>query len=182
MKHLLLYAIAIFSFCSCGHGHGHGPAIDLEGFVSEKISNTVTITLNGDIESVFPLFNPIEEQKWAPVFKPSFLYPSDEVVQEGMSFKTAGRGDEAEYLWIITKYDQLNHLIQYLVSTENRYWTITVDNTISPTDASKTIAQISYSFYSLNSKGKDINDKNLDRMFANDLEDWEEAINSYLAR
>lgn len=185
MKYLILSISLLISLGSCGQGHGDGhghlgKALEVSDFKSEKIAKTATIILNGNIENVFPLFNPIEEQKWAPVFKPHFIFPSDESVQEGMSFKTAGHGDEPEFLWVITKYNKEDHLIQYLVSTSNRYWTITVACKQAGDDLAQTSAEITYAYFGLNEKGLTLNKMHLDRMYAKSLKDWEEAINNYL--
>ncbi|MBK7360406.1 MAG: hypothetical protein IPI96_14405 [Saprospiraceae bacterium] len=51
-----------------------------------------------------------------------------EIIEEGTTFKTDGHGHgEKEFIWRVSKYDQENFLIQYLVSSENRYWTITIN-------------------------------------------------------
>lgn len=185
MKYIIQTIFILILLNSCnhnqGHGHGHhGPALEASDFKSEKISKTANITLNGNIETVFPLFNPIEEQKWAPVFKPQFIYPTDETVQEGMSFKTAGQGSESEYLWIITKYDTTENQIQYLVSTDNRYWTITIICKTAPDNNDQTSANITYTYYALNNDGVKMNKSHLKKMYSNNLEDWESAINAYL--
>lgn len=175
--------MTLLHLSSCEHGHGHAHhhnELKATDFKSKKVSKTATILLNGSIENVFPLFNPIEEQKWEPAFIPQFIYPSDETVQEGMSFKTGGHGDETEYLWIITKYDQSKHLIQYLVSTSNRYWTITVKCSESGDKSAPTSANITYTYYALNETGIQMNSKSLERMYSRELKDWEEAINTYL--
>lgn len=193
MKYLLVSATMVIFLFSCEHGHGqhhghdphgHGHSKEFKAvdFNVEKLSKTAVIILNGNIQTVFPLFNPIEEQKWAPVFKPHFIYPADKTIQEGMSFKTAGHGEEDELLWIITKYDTATHLIQYLVSTPNRYWTITVDCREAGDDPNQTTAEITYAYYPLNKKGVDLNKRMLEHMYAKDLKDWEEVINDYLAK
>ena len=183
MKYISLYLVSLILLFSCNshHNHSHnGKEIEVSEFTSEKISQTASIVLKGKVDEVFPLFNPIEEQKWAPVFKPHFIYPSDNLVQEGMSFKTAGHGDEPEYLWIITKYNLESHLVQYLVSTANRYWTISVECKEYEGDSKQTSAKITYSYFALTEKGVELNIKHLDKIYSNSLIDWEEAINSYL--
>src|SRR5215813_13725635 len=93
-------------------------------FKSEKITRTATITLNGNVETIFPLFGAFEERKWANGWNPILVYPATETVEEGTTFITTGHGhDEKEFLWRVSKYEADNFMIQYLVSTENRYWT-----------------------------------------------------------
>lgn len=184
MKYLILAILALVAFSACEHGHGHHHAEPpvIEKFDSKMISQSATIQLHGNIETTYPLFNPIEEPKWAPVFKPYFIYPSDQKVQKGMSFKTAGIEDEPEFLWIITQYEPNQHLIQYLVNTPNRYFFITVECSSTLDHPHLTKANITYEFYALTSKGIELNQHFLDRIFANDLKDWETAINGYLEK
>lgn len=150
-------------------------------FKSEKVSRTATILLNGKIETVFPLFGAFEERKWAPYFQPELIWPATEVIEEGTIFRTASRGfGETEFIWRVIKFDVEKHLVQYLVYTENRQWTITIKcNSIN---GDKTEAQITYTFIGLNEKGNELNKKIIEDMYQSDLKDWEEEINPYLLK
>src|SRR5262249_19006736 len=102
-----------------------------KSFTSERISKTASISVNGKTETVFPLFGAFEERKWAYGWNPKLIYPSTEIMMEGTTFKTDGHGHghvntEKEFFWRVSKYEPEKFLTQYLVSTENRYWTITV--------------------------------------------------------
>lgn len=88
------------------------------------------------------------------------FYPADRTVQQGMTFKTAGHGDEADFVWRINEYDPAARHIQYLVYGTDRYWTITID--CREVDGGRTSARVTYDFLPL------------------DLKDWEDAINDYL--
>lgn len=156
-----------------------------DSFAAEKISKTASFIVDANIEQVFPLFGAFEERKWEPSWEPILIYPDEEMIEEGTTFKIKahghghGPGNESEYLWIVTKFDPQSHLIQYLVSTPNRFWTITVhcENMVSD---EKTKATVTYSFTGLNTQGNELNKTSLDRMYRNDLQDWAEAINTYL--
>ncbi len=149
-------------------------------FKSEKVTKTAEIELNGNIKKVFPLFGAFEERKWAEGWNPTLIYPEIEMIEEGTTFKTKGRGEELEFLWRVSKYYPEKYLIQYLVSTDNRYWTITVN--CCSLDESITKAEITYAFIGLNEIGNEINKKSLERMYENNLKDWEEEINNYLKK
>jgi len=178
--------VAILAACGNGgdaHAHdiGHGAHASAEqgpGFSAERLIRTAEIDLNGPIAEVFPLFNPVEEPKWAPQFQPRFIYPADQTVQQGMTFKTAGHGNEADLVWRINEYDPAAHHIQYLVYGANRYWTITID--CREDDPGKTAARVTYDFLPLEQAGVAVSEASLNAMFANDLTHWEQAINSYL--
>ena len=85
-------------------------------------------------------------------------------MEEGTTFKTQrNRHDETEFLWRVSKYDPQNYLVQYLVSTENRYWTITVK--CRAVSDSSTSATVTYTYIGLNSLGNEINKHALDKMY-----------------
>lgn len=148
-------------------------------FKSEKVSRTAKITTNGNIQKVFPLFGAFEERKWTEGWNPKLIYPSTEIIEEGTTFRTDGHGkEEIEFLWRISKYEPEEYLIQYLVSTENRYWTISIKcNSVSDI---QTKATITFTYIGLNNLGNKINSQLLQKMYANNLIDWQEAINYYL--
>jgi hypothetical protein len=160
---------------------GKAQSTDIAGFKAEKVSKTATISLNGKIEKVFPLFGAFEERKWAEGWNPALVYPATEIIEEGTTFKTPGHGhNEAQFLWRVTKYDAAVRLVQYLVSSENRDWTITVK--CSPLSSSKTTAEITYAFIGLNNTGNMLNEHMLARIYEHNLKDWEDAINYYLEK
>jgi hypothetical protein len=184
--HVASITLLILVLADCGeHGvslHGsaatHGQEQPGEAFMAEKITRTAEIKLAGPIEDVFPLFNPVEEPKWAPQFQPSFVYPADNSVELGMTFTTAGHGDEADLVWRINHYDVAQHHIQYLVFGTNRYWTITID-CWAATDG-QTNARVTYDFTPLSAAGAALSEAKANHMFEDDLADWENAINRYL--
>ena len=150
-----------------------------KNFIAQKISRTAEIILNGSTEKVFPLFGAFEERKWADDWNPVLIYPSTEIIEEGTTFKTRAHGHgEEEYIWRVTKYEPQKHLIQYLVNTENRFWTITVE--CKQEASNKTSAEVTYSYIGLNALGNEINKHSLEQMFHRNLKDWEEEINNYL--
>ena len=115
-----------------------------------------------------------------PHWEPVLIYPDKEVIQEGTAFKIKdhGHGSESEYLWIVTKYNPQSHLIQYLVSTDNRFWTITVECKSIANDT-RTNAIVTYSYTGLNDKGNELNKADIKKMYKNNLQDWTDAINNY---
>jgi hypothetical protein len=177
MKVLNIFLSVLLLFVSCKH---KSPELNSINFKSEKISKTASITLNAGIDSVFPLFGAFEERKWSEGWNPTPIYPLTETVEEGTTFKTEGhRHGEREFLWRVSKYNSNQHLIQYLVSSENRCWTITV---ICSTAAdNKTLAQITYTYVGLNKLGNEINKHAIATIYKEDLQDWQDDINYYLS-
>jgi hypothetical protein len=144
---------------------------------AQKISRTATISLKSTIDKVFPLFGPIREKEWAHGWDPDVVSGEDDV-SEHMVFKTHGRyDDEPEYLWAITKYSPENFLIEYTVTSKERLWFITVQ---CKNNRPSTSAEVTYTYIGFSKKAEERNAESLGRMFARDLDDWEEAINHYL--
>jgi hypothetical protein len=159
--------------------------MDNKNFIAQRVSKTATISVNGKIENIFPLFGAFEERKWADGWNPTLIYPSTEIMMEGTTFKTDGHGHghtntENEFLWRVSKLEPEKFLVQYLVSTENRYWTITVSCTPASNDT--TNVTITYSYIGLNNLGNEINAEALEKMYANNLKDWEKALNYFLEK
>lgn len=148
-------------------------------FVAEKITQTASIFLEAAIEDAFPLFGAFEERKWARGWNPKLVYPETETMEEGTTFTTNGQGNgEEQFLWRVSKYEKDKHLVQYLVSTPNRYWTITVK---CHADAAKTTrVEITYAYFGLNELGNKLNRESLRKMYAQNLKDWEEELAYYL--
>lgn len=143
-------------------------------------TQTATITINGDVKKVFPLFGAYEEKKWAKGWQPAPVYPLTETIEEGATFRTPGHlPGENEYIWRVSKYDNRLHLIQYMVYGPDRCWTITVQ--CDPAE-DRTTATITYSFIALNPTGEEKNRHSLHLLFQHQLKDWEEVINDYLSR
>lgn len=144
---------------------------------AQKISRTATISIKSPIEKVFPLFGPIREKEWAHGWDPTVV-SGDGDVSEHMVFKTNGRyDDEPEYLWAVTKFFPEKYLIEYTVTSKDRIWFITVQ---CKNSASSTSADVTYTYIGLTKSAQERNSESLERMFARDLDDWEEAISHYL--
>jgi hypothetical protein len=150
-----------------------------ETFNAERISKSATITLNADIETVFPLFGPVEEKKWADGWDPVILSPASATIEKGLVFTTPASGEgEDKYAWIVAKFQAESHIVEYVVSTPNRIWVISIRCT-SGNNAS-TNAAITYTYTGLNVHGNALNKRAIENMFSVNLKDWEEEINFFL--
>ncbi|RIV23929.1 hypothetical protein DYU11_13270 [Fibrisoma montanum] len=147
---------------------------------AERVSRTASFIINAPVDTVFPLFGAFEERKWAEGWEPVLIYPSAEVIEEGTTFRTkAYDQEELDYIWRVNQYVPADHLIQYLVFTPNRYWTITVQCVSLSADQTQT--HVTYTYLGLNQLGNRLNQQSIDRMYADNLEDWAAAIHQYLS-
>ena len=142
-----------------------------------RVSRSATIMLNAKIDEVFPLFGPIREMEWAEGWNPEIIYSIDPLVEEGMIFRTSG--NEEAYIWVLSKYSPDDHFVEYTVHTSARIWFIRV---VCKSAGDKTSARVTYTYTALTEAAIEQNRKALSKMFEYDLKDWEEAINTYLAR
>ena len=151
-------------------------------FVSRKLSRTATIHLKGPLAEVFPLFGPIREKEWAAGWDPEIIYSSTGLVEEHMVFRTPSHHGhhEPDPIWTVSKYQPEGGLIEYMVFTTERLWWITVECE-ADLENQATKAEITYTYVGLTELGNMINQRALQVMFANDLQDWQDAINHYLA-
>jgi len=149
-------------------------------FKAERISERRQITLNGGLNTVFPLFGPVEEAKWAPGWSPNFVLSTDNTIEEHTVFTTkAHHPQEADYTWVISKYAPESAQVEYTVFAAERLWWISIHCSETIDDV-HTVAEICYTFVGLTDKGNMMNKHIMTVMFAHDLKDWEEQINYYL--
>jgi hypothetical protein len=146
---------------------------------NKQVSKTATILLSDEINKVFPLFSPMEERKWVESWNPEFIYPANGNWVENMVFRTkAGNASEKIYNWVLTYFNPKAYQAVYTVFTENRVWTIKVQCT--PHEENETKAEITYTFTAFNEKGYSLNIDAIEKMYRNELKDWEETVNYFL--
>jgi hypothetical protein len=54
----------------------------------QQQAQSFTITLQGSVAEITPLFGPVREQEWAPDWAPHFIYPAQGGQEEGAVFTT----------------------------------------------------------------------------------------------
>lgn len=150
-------------------------------FVSKRITRTSTISLKAPLKQVFPLFGPLQEKEWAAGWEPQVLYSITGDVEEHMVFKTTSSHghEEPDYTWTVSKYLPDQAFVEYTVFTLERIWWITIQCR-QDVSLQTTQAEITYTYTGLTDRGNIVNDKALQTMYADDLRDWENAINHYL--
>jgi hypothetical protein len=143
-------------------------------FVPVRISKSATIILHDNITKVFPLFGPVREMEWAEDWSPEILYGHSDA-EEHMVFRT--HGDNELYQWVITQFNPEKFYIEYTVSATDRIWFIRVD---CKPYGEETMATITYTYIGLTQNAHARNQKGMERIFSQNLNDWEEAINHYV--
>jgi hypothetical protein len=147
-------------------------------FESKRVERSAAFTVKAPVEEAFPLFGPIKEKLWAAGWEPEIIYSESKDVEQHMIFRTNNKHGESEnYQWIITQYQPDQFLIEYTVSTSQRVWFITVKCEAA---GRETKATVTYSYTGLTEEGNKLNENALNKMYAHNLSDWEEAVNYYI--
>lgn len=150
----------------------------LTDYKAERISRTASFLVKEDVKKVFPLFGPVREMEWAEGWEPQIVFSETMDVETKMIFQTAERFEnEGKYTWVISQYFPERYLIEYTVSTPERIWFITVQ---CAENGEQTHVTVTYTFTGLTEKGHELNKQALEKMYAENLKDWEAAINYYL--
>ncbi len=88
-------------------------------FASKSVRFVGTISLNGSIEEVFPLFSPQGEKLWVPDWNPLLLHPPAADWAEGLIFQT--EEEKGEAIWVVTRLDRAAHQVEYYRVEPGRY-------------------------------------------------------------
>ena len=145
--------------------------------LAQQATRTHTIHLNGQIENIFTLFDPIGEKKWSEGWNPIIISPNAEI-HEGTVFITKNR-DGTETIWTITALDQAKHDIAYTAVTPSIRVTL-INITCQPEDDNHTKAHVTYTITALSEKGKQYVKTFTDQHYGEFMANWEKAINHYL--
>jgi hypothetical protein len=148
--------------------------------VVEQRTQSFTITLNGSVGDVTPLFGPIREAEWAPDWSPHFIYPAQGTQREGAVFTTTSGNSNAR-LWLLTTYDVRNGRVEYVVVTP-AFTASEIKIRVVPDSEQHCKATITYRRSALTPEGND-EVARLDAHWAEEQRiHWETAINEALAK
>jgi len=148
--------------------------------VVEQRTQSFTITLNGSVGDVTPLFGPIREAEWAPDWSPHFIYPAQRVQCDGAVFTTTSGHGTARF-WLLTTYDVRNGQVEYVVMTP-AFTATEIKILVVPDSEQHCKATITYRRSALTPDGNEEVAK-LGEHWADEKRiHWETAINEALAK
>lgn len=174
-KQIVLY-MSITAVVIVGSNQGKA-----QGFKTEQCVKRASIILNGNIDKVFPLFGAMEEKKWAEGWNPIPIFPESGDMQEGLIFQTPDHVHTGAIVtWVVAAYEAKSHMVKYIITAPDRLMFISVH--CSEQSAKVTKADITYKLTGLTTEGNEVSHHLLERIFENNLKDWETAINNYLGK
>jgi len=152
----------------------------MTSFTANRVTRSHTIELNDVPESVFPLFTPEEEKKWAVGWDFELVYPPDGKIEENLIFTTvAHEHKQVEAIWIISQYEPSNYFIEYQrVEPSVKVGRIRIE---CKEENGRTLATIEYSYTALSEAGNEFVDHFSGEHYLQFIGHWEKAITHYLA-
>lgn len=148
---------------------------------TETLAHTRTefhFTADAPMEQAAPLFGANEERKWAPEWKPAFVYPNPAQDQQGMVFQVAHGAYTST--WVNTALDLAGGHIQYAYVIPGAMAT-TIDIRLASEGAQKTAVSVVYERTALAPEANE----HVRHFASNDAKsgpEWEAQINGYLAK
>jgi len=141
---------------------------------STHVRRTGQITLHGSIERVFPLFGPLEEEKWAEGWKPAMKYGGNS--EEGTVFTTI---DPHLATWVLDRYDVKAHAIRYvIVAPELRVTQIDIG--CQAEGAVETRCEVTYTMTALSDLGETLVENYTQSHHEHRIQQWQTASDHYL--
>lgn len=154
------------------------PSEEKYSFISKHMSRTSSITLNASVDRVFPLFDPVNEKKWAEGWEYEQIYPLEGSVEKGWVFKTQDKKD-GNFIWLISRLDNDKKVLEYtLMDAFSLLKQIEIKCESSGLDS--TIAHITYIYTGLDISGNNATLSFAQNNFDRFIELWGIAINHYL--
>lgn len=147
-------------------------------FKAKRVSRKFIHKINSTPDKIFPLICPVRQRDWLDGWNCEMIYSESGISEEGCVFKTRHEG-EVDTIWVITKYDVENYIIEYVritwgvlavkinIKLEHRYSNITDVNT-------------EYIFTSLSEKGNEFIEGKSSSQFFSMMKWWEKSMNYYL--
>ena len=150
-------------------------------FKAKYLDRTIDIKLNGTIDKVFPLFDPINESKWLDNWKINKKKQKNPgQADAGLVYKTPGPNGHSDTVWTVSELDRTNNQIQYFYIQANIKLCRLIISCKENTDGTTT-ATVNYNFTSLSEKGNVFIEKFTEEFYKDYITGWETMINYFLA-
>jgi hypothetical protein len=161
-------------------------------FVAYRAVNMGRFFVPFAVDEVFPLYGPVEEAKWAPGWKPQWLYPERSsaettLPERGWVFTTGKRSKDRK-LWYLQKADFSLHEVSYFVHWPGRM-AYTIDICATRSADSKemgngTLTTVTYDFVGTSVEGnKEIEERTgRPEHYVEEMKHWRQLIQGYLER
>ncbi|UCD31039.1 MAG: hypothetical protein JSW04_04530 [Desulfobacterales bacterium] len=147
-------------------------------FKSKRITREYRQTIHATPEKVFPLLCPVREADWLDGWRYNMIYSVSGLVEEGAVFSTPHE-DEADTIWIVTKYDAKTHEVEFARFTHNQR-TCLLQVAVKPKEDNHSYVDVSYTYTGTTQAGNDFIDNFTQETFLEAVTFWEASMNYFL--
>ena len=148
------------------------------GFTAKRNTWNYRQTISAAPEVVFPLLCPVREAEWLGEWTYEMIHSKSGLAEEGCIFSTPGDG-EVDTVWIISRQDKENHLIEFTRFTPgSRICVLKV--AVTPKDETTSNVDISYTYTGLTVDGNAWVDNFTEDTFLDAVKFWERSMNYFL--
>jgi hypothetical protein len=145
------------------------------GNVLPTVRTSIALHIHASADHAFPMFNPVNESRWDPDWKPTFV--GGMRVASGLVFTT--HDENGRTPWLLDRYDTNRRVIRYVLVHPRTLSTI--DITVIPDGAKASVATVTYTRTALDTGGV-ASVRSLARHFPGQRPHWEQAINATVSR
>jgi hypothetical protein len=154
---------------------------------NSRVRHSYVQRIHAPAKRVFAVLEPVEEVKWAPGFEFEWVYakeaPEAKSGQEGDVFITrhsSGLGSHNTAIWVISRRDVRAGRVQFVRTIPDL--TVTqIDIHVAP-DGNESKCEITYTFTALSERGREHLRGMAKEHFDQEMKEWEEQVETYLAR
>lgn len=151
---------------------------EASGFKAKRSIWNYQQTISAPPEVVFPLLCPVREGEWLDGWKYEMIYSESGLAEEGCVFITLGDG-EKDTVWVITRHDRENHLIEFTRFTPgSRICVLKVG--VTPKGDTESNVDISYTYTGITADGNAWIEKFTEDAFLDAVKFWEVSMNHFL--
>ncbi len=137
------------------------------------------IQIQNDIpERVFPLLCPVREHDWLEGWSAKIIHSHSGLAEKNCVFSTPHHG-KAETIWIITQYDPVNFIIEFVRHTPNNN-VVRINIKVDATADSRSMLNIEYRYTALSENQNKFIETELEAQFIETMQWWEKSANYYL--
>ena len=145
----------------------------------QLVTRTASIHLDGDPAEVLPLFTAIGEYKWIPGRNPELIYPAAGEPMTNNVFATQ-HGSGAKTTWVTVDYNPAAQHVEYVNVTPG-LTSLRIEIQCSAAAGGGTTAEVGHTLIAITEAGYAEVAKFTEAAFAERMNQWQTAINYYLA-
>lgn len=147
-------------------------------FKSQQFTHIHNFMVDGPLKLVMPLFGPIREKEWEPMWNPTIIHTDTELADSRGTIFTLTHGHETASVWYVNQFDYVGHIIEYL-HVEPDYQVVRIVLRFTEINKMQTEVEVNYEFTSIteagNSKLAHIREHHAESMLR-----WQSAVNRVL--